>query len=148
MPAAPSSPSSPSGMPGLVVFTSDERTKGYTYAGRSLQAYQPDGYQSWDHSLAILDGKGYLIHGSWSLATTMRSPTSIWPPFLQTVFIEPLTPDYLNGTGSFWPVTLPGAFPVTQNSSSIIDGSIEAPDLFKRGDTYCELIFLPLRTED
>lgn len=132
------------GFPGLVVFASTSRTSGYKYVGRSASGYQPPGHISWDHSLSIIDGKGYKIYGSWNLSSTMRSPTSIWPPFLQTVFIEQLTDDYLNGTGTAYPVvTDPASFPITQNSPSIVDALVEAPALFKRGDFFCQSSSIP-----
>ncbi|KAK4056108.1 hypothetical protein OIO90_002839 [Microbotryomycetes sp. JL221] len=131
-----------SGQPGLVVFTSDKLSSGYVYVGRSLSAFQPPGFQSWDHSLAKLDNKAYVIHSSFDLPRTIQGISSIWPPFLMSVYIEELTADYLNTTGTYSAVTLPeNPAPISESSivndrSKLVDALVEAPDLFKRGDQY------------
>ncbi|CAI7673616.1 unnamed protein product [Penicillium bialowiezense] len=64
---------------------------------------------------------------------------SIWPPFSQTVIIEKLTDDFLNSTGeSSYIIQQGGDFPVTATSPNLIDGQVESPDLFKRGDWWCK----------
>lgn len=61
----------------------------------------------------------------------------MWPPFLQTVLIQQLTNDFLNGTGDAFPVIQDGgSFPVMPNSPNLIDGQVESPYLIKRGDTF------------
>ncbi|KAM0787148.1 hypothetical protein ACM66B_006399 [Microbotryomycetes sp. NB124-2] len=132
-----------SGQPGYVVFTSDKLSSGYTYAGRSLSAFQPQGYVSWDHSLVKLDNKAYVVHGSFNLSRTLQELSSIWPPFLMSIYIEELTPDYLNSTGTYTSVTLPQSGPaplsesaVAADRSKLADSLVEAPDLFMRGSDY------------
>ncbi|KAK4047816.1 hypothetical protein OIV83_005159 [Microbotryomycetes sp. JL201] len=109
-----------SGQPGYVVFTSDKLSSGYTY----------------------LDNKAYVVHGSLNLSRTLQGTSDIWPPFLMSIYIEELRSDYLNSTGSYTTVNLPGYTPplseseVTQDRSKLVDSLVEAPDLFKRGTDY------------
>jgi hypothetical protein len=56
------------------------------------------------------------------------------------VLVQQLTDDFLNGTGKAYPVIdRGGEFPVTSTSPNQIDGQVESPDLFKRGNRYCRI---------
>ncbi|KAG4435056.1 hypothetical protein IFR05_009462 [Cadophora sp. M221] len=127
------------GPPGIPVFTSDQLTKGYTFAGRMIPDYHPSGYGVEDLGLAVIDGKGYVTWTGFNLTAvfTQPPPGNIWPPFIQTVLVQELTPDFLNGAGKAYPVVEAGGdFPVTPTSKNLVDGQVESPDLFKRGDYY------------
>ncbi|KAL1859652.1 hypothetical protein Daus18300_009517 [Diaporthe australafricana] len=126
------------GTPGIPVFTSDTLTSDYKFMGNMIQGRWESGFGAEDLSLAIIDGKGYVIWTSFNMTSTIIDGTlgSIWPPFLQTVLIQQLTDDFLNGTGDAFPVIQDGgSFPVMPNSPNLIDGQVESPDLIKRGDT-------------
>ena len=130
----------PVGGKGVPVFTSDHLTHGYKYVGNMMQAYSPPGYGLEDLGLAVIDGKGYLIYSGFNIThiTYFGTPSSIWSPFVITILVEELTEDFLNGTGKSYPVIEEGGdFPVTSNSPNLADGGAQAPDLIKRGDTYC-----------
>ncbi|PVH81295.1 glycoside hydrolase family 43 protein [Cadophora sp. DSE1049] len=94
--------------PNIPVFTSDQLTKGYTFAGRMIPDYHPSGYGVEDLGLAVIDGKGYVTWTGFNLTAALTQPL----------------------------VEAGGDFPVTPASKNLVDGLVESPDLFKRGDYY------------
>ncbi|KAL4901486.1 hypothetical protein BDW74DRAFT_181777 [Aspergillus multicolor] len=126
------------GDPGLPVFTSDNLTSGYTYAGRSWVEYAPERYIFEDQSVAAMDsGTAYSVWTAWNLTRAMTTGAlgSIMPILFQTLFIQQLTDDYMNGTGKSHPIVA-GSFPVPYYGEDNMDAHIEAPDMFQRGDLY------------
>ncbi|KAH6681494.1 glycosyl hydrolase [Halenospora varia] len=113
--------------PGYAVFTSSSPTSGYVLnPGRALVGYQPPGpFQAGDFSVAVVNGTGYLAYSLIDFTTT---GASIWPPFLQSIYFQQLTPDLLNTTGNVSHVVTP--------ANDLVDFEAESPDIFKRGDYY------------
>lgn len=130
--------------PGTIpVFVSDYLATGYSFVGYSQVQGVPENYVIEDLGLSVIDGVGYVIWTMFNLVDTyglggLAGYSSIWPPFIQTLNVQQLTPDFLNGTGVNYPI-VQGSYPVTQNSTNLIDGQVEAPDFFKRGDYYYAL---------
>jgi hypothetical protein len=53
--------------------------------------------------------------------------------------VQQLSDDFLSGVGNAYPVIEAGGdCPVTPTSKNLLDGEVESPDLFKRGNYYCE----------
>ena len=112
--------------PGYAIFTSDSPTSGFVLSqNRALIGYQPPGpYKAGDFSVHVIDGAGYLAYALIDFTTL---GASIWPPFLQSIYVQKLTPDMLNTTGA--------AYHVLTNSD-LVDMEAESPDIFKRGDYF------------
>jgi hypothetical protein len=86
------------GSPGYVTFSSSTPTSGYLLSpNRALIGTQPPGTQGGDFSVAVINGAGYL---AYSLIDFTTVGASIWPPFLQSIYLQPLTPDLTNTTGT------------------------------------------------
>ena len=52
--------------------------------------------------------------------------------------VQQLSDDFLTGVGDAYPVIKAGGdFPVIPTSKNLLDGEVESPDLFKRGNYYC-----------
>lgn len=114
-----------SGSPGYVTFTSSSPTSGYVMsASRALIGYQPTAHQGGDFSIAVINGTGYVAYSSIDFTTL---GASIWPPFLQSIYVQQLTSDYLNTTGSAYHVAPLG---------DLVDYEAESPDIWKRGDYF------------
>lgn len=114
------------GSPGYVIFTSSSPTSGYVLsAERALIGYQPPGTQGGDFSVAVINGTGYL---TYSLIDFTTVGASIWPPFLQSIYLQPLTPSLTNTAGS--------PTHVISAAGDLVDYEAESPDIFKRGDYF------------
>lgn len=115
------------GAPGYVLFTSSNLISGYVQLpDRALLGFQPPGpFQGGDFSVQIIDGVGYI---AYSLIDFSTLGASIWPPFLQNIYFQELTPDMKNTTGN---ATL-----VTSAAEDLVDNEAESPDIFKRGDFF------------
>jgi hypothetical protein len=115
------------GSPGYVIFTSSNTTSGFVRnANRALVGYQPAGpFQAGDFSVQVINGTGYL---AYSLIDFSTLGASIWPPFLQSIYVQQLTPDMRNTTGS--------AYHVLSAAQDLVDYEAESPDIFKRGDYF------------
>ncbi|KAI9053403.1 hypothetical protein LZ554_002361 [Drepanopeziza brunnea f. sp. 'monogermtubi'] len=127
------------GPAGVPVFTSDSLTSGYTFAGEMVPEYAPAGWGVEDLGLSVFDGKAYLTSTGWNLTAlaTEGGIGSIWPPFINPVLVQELSEDFLQASGPSYPVHQAGTdFPILPNSTNLIDGQFQAPDLFRRGDTY------------
>lgn len=53
---------------------------------------------------------------------------AFWPPFKQAIYLQKLTSDYLNTTGS--------AYPVRTSGDDLVDEEDESPELFVRNGLY------------
>ncbi|RDL40559.1 Arabinanase [Venustampulla echinocandica] len=115
------------GSPGFALFTSSRPTSGYTLsANRALVGYQPPGpFKAGDFSVAVINGTGYIAYSLLDFSTV---GASIWPPFVQSIYVQQLTPSLLNTTGN---VTH-----VVSAASDLVDLSAESPDIFRRGDYF------------
>jgi hypothetical protein len=102
-------------------------TRGYTLSpNRALVGYQPPGpFQDGDFSVAVIDGKGYIAYSLTDFSTT---GASIWPPFLQSIYLQPLTPDLTNTTGN--------VSHIVSAAGDLVDFEAESPDIFKRGEYF------------
>lgn len=116
-----------SGTPGYVTFSSTSPTSGFTQnADRALIGYQPAGpFQGGDFTVHTINGTGYLVY---SLIDFSTLGASIWPPFLQSMYVQALTPDMRNTTGA--------AYHVVSAAQDFVDFEAESPDIFKRGDYF------------
>jgi hypothetical protein len=115
------------GIPGYVLFTSPNPISGYTLeADRALLGFQPPGpFQGGDFSVQTINGTGYI---AYSLIDFSTVGASIWPPFLQSIYVQQLTPDMRNTTGE--------ATHVISAAGDLVDFEAESPDIFQRGDYY------------
>ena len=114
------------GSPGYVIFTSSTPTSGYILSPeRATIGYQPPGTQGGDFSVAVINGVGYL---AYSLIDFTTVGASIWPPFLQSIYLQPLTLSLTNTTGTPSHVVSP--------AGDLVDFEAESPDIFKRGNYY------------
>jgi hypothetical protein len=114
------------GAPGYAIFTSSTPTGGYALStNRASIGYQPPGTQGGDFSVALINGIGYL---AYSLIDFKTVGASIWPPFLQSIYLQPLTPSLTNTTGT--------PSHVTSAAGDLVDFEAESPDIFKRGNYY------------
>ncbi|KAJ5735306.1 uncharacterized protein N7483_000431 [Penicillium malachiteum] len=92
--------------PGTIpVFTSDSLTSGYTFAGYSHVKGVPQNWTVEDLGLSVIDGTEYVIWTQYDYTETvgrgaLAGYSSIYPPFIQTLHLQKLTPDFLNGTGT------------------------------------------------
>jgi hypothetical protein len=115
-----------SGSPGYALFTSSSPTGGYTLdPNRALIGYQPPGTQGGDFSVEVINGTGYLVYSLIDFTTT---GASIWPPFLQSMYAQQLTPDFRNTTGS--------AYHVVSSDLDLVDYEAESPDIFYRNGYF------------
>jgi hypothetical protein len=93
---------------------------------RALVGYQPGGpFQGGDFSVEVINGTGYL---AYSLIDFSTLGASIWPPFLQSIYAQELTPDMRNTTGN--------VSHVISAAADLVDYESESPDIFKRGDYF------------
>lgn len=115
------------GAPGYVIFTSSSPTSGYVVNdNRALVGYQPAGpFQGGDFTVQVMNGTGYLVY---SLIDFNTLGASIWPPFLQSMYAQQLSPDMRNTTGS--------AYHVVSAAGDLVDYEAESPDIFQRGDYF------------
>jgi hypothetical protein len=115
------------GIPGYVLFTSPNPISGYTLeADRALLGFQPPGpFQGGDFSVQKINGTGYI---AYSLIDFSTVGASIWPPFLQSIYVQQLTPDMRNTSGA--------ATHVISAAGDLVDFEAESPDIFQRGDYY------------
>lgn len=113
--------------PGYALFTSNSPTSGYTLSpNRALVRYQPPGpFMTGDFSVAVIGGAGYIVYSLLDFTTT---GASIWPPFDQSIYLQPLTPSLTNTTGTVSHILSP--------SKDLVDYEAESPDIFKRGDYF------------
>ncbi|KAH7360485.1 glycosyl hydrolase [Rhexocercosporidium sp. MPI-PUGE-AT-0058] len=112
--------------PGYAIFTSNFPTGGFVRSqNRALVGYQPAGpFKAGDFSVHVINGTGYIAYALLDFSTT---GASIWPPFLQSLYVQRLTPDMRNTTST--------AYHVLTNSD-LVDMQAESPDIFKRGDYF------------
>ncbi|KAL2074477.1 hypothetical protein VTL71DRAFT_8255 [Oculimacula yallundae] len=112
--------------PGYAIFTSKSPIGGFIHCqDRALVGYQPtNSSKAGDFSVHVIDGTGYI---AYSLIDFSSLGASIWPPFLQSIYVQKLTPDMHNTTGT--------AYQVITNSD-LVDMEAESPDIFKRGDYF------------
>lgn len=75
--------------------------------------------------MAVINGTGYL---AYSLIDFTTVGASIWPPFLQSIYLQPLTPSLTNTTGT--------PSHVVSAAGDLVDYEAESPDIFKRGDYF------------
>ncbi|TVY81392.1 hypothetical protein LSUE1_G004450 [Lachnellula suecica] len=115
------------GTPGYATFTSSKSTSGYVLSSqRALVGYQPAGpYMAGDFSVEVIDGQGYI---AYSLIDFTTVGASIWPPFLQSIYFQPLNAALTNTTGT--------VSHVVSSAGDLVDFEAESPDIFKRGDYY------------
>lgn len=92
---------------------------------RAAIGYQPPRTQGGDFSVAVINGTGYL---AYSLIDFTTLGASIWPPFLQSIYLQPLTSSLTNTTGT--------PSHVISSAGDLVDFEAESPDVFKRGDWY------------
>ncbi len=79
-----------------------------------------------DFSVQVINRTGYLTA---SLVDFTTVGDSTWPPFLQSIYFQQLTPDMKKTMGS--------TSHVVSAASDLVDFEAESPDLFQRGDfTY------------
>jgi hypothetical protein len=115
------------GSPGYVTFSSSSPTTGFVRnTDRALVGYQPSGpFQAGDFSVHVINGTGYL---AYSLIDFSTAGASIWPPFLQSIYVQKLTSDMRNTTGE--------AYHVVSAAKDLVDFEAESPDIFQRGDYF------------
>ncbi|KAF4635398.1 hypothetical protein G7Y89_g2700 [Cudoniella acicularis] len=124
------------GTPGYAIFTSSSPTSGYILSeDRALVGYQPPGpFMAGDFSVAVINGTGYVRFFSqhstivYSLIDFTTTGASIWPPFLQSLYLQPLTPTLTNTTGN--------TTHIISAAADLVDFEAESPDIFQRGDYY------------
>lgn len=130
------------GAPGYVTFTSNTPTSGYVQsASRALVGLQPPATQAGDFTVEVLNGVGYVVYSLIDFTTvgasivsprildlTDKTYSSKWPPFLQSMYLQPLTADLLQTTGN---VTH-----VISAAGDLVDYEAESPDLFYRAPYY------------
>lgn len=75
--------------------------------------------------MQVMNGTGYLVY---SLIDFNTLGASIWPPFLQSMYAQQLSPDMRNTTGS--------AYHVVSAAGDLVDYEAESPDIFQRGDYF------------
>lgn len=112
--------------PGYAIFTSSSPIGGFVESpDRALVGYQPAGpFMAGDLTVQVINGTGYIVY---SLLDFTTLGASIWPPFNQSLYVQELTPDMRNTTGT--------AHQVLYNSD-LVDYQAESPDIFKRGDYF------------
>ncbi|KAL5326988.1 hypothetical protein ACEPPN_004677 [Leptodophora sp. 'Broadleaf-Isolate-01'] len=112
--------------PGYAIFTGNSPIGGFVHSqSQALVGYQPAGpFKAGDFSVHVIDGTGYIAYSLLDFSTT---GASIWPPFLQSIYVQKLTPNMRNTTGT--------AYHVLTNSD-LVDMQAESPDIFKRGDYF------------
>jgi hypothetical protein len=71
----------------------------------------------------VIDGIGYI---AYSLIDCTTVGASIWPPFLQSIYVRQLSPNMKNTT---WSVGH-----VVSAANDLVDMEAESPDVFKRGE--------------
>jgi hypothetical protein len=114
------------GSPGYVIFTSATPTSGYVLSpDRALISNQTSTTQGGDFSVAIINGTGYLAYALIDFSTL---GASIWPPFQQSLWLQPLTSSLTNTTGT--------ASHIISGAGDLVDFTAESPDIFVRGDYY------------
>lgn len=116
-----------SNAPGYPILISSTPTSGYVLSeSRALLGYQPAGpFQAGDFSVEVINGTGYIVYSLIDFSTV---GASIWPPFLQSMYLQQLTPDMRNTTGN--------VSHVISQAGDLVDYEAESPDIFKRGDWY------------
>ena len=102
--------------------------------------YQPPAHQGGDFTLRQVGDDAYIVYSSIDFTTlAVRPPRpssllnlqvsfALWPPFKQALYLQKLTPDYLNTTGS--------AYPVRTSGDDLVDEEAESPELFVRKGLY------------
>jgi hypothetical protein len=78
-----------------------------------------------DLTVQTISETGYIVYSPIDFTTT---GASIWPPFNQSLYVQQLTPDMKNTTGSAYHVVTPAL--------DYVDYEAESPDIFKRGDYF------------
>lgn len=75
------------------MFTSDSLTSGYEFMGNMIQGRWEHGIGAEDLSLAVINGKGYVIWTSYNMTSTIIDGTlgSVSPEFLASSFHTILT---------------------------------------------------------
>ena len=68
-----------------------------------------------------------LVIWTYSLIDFTTVGASIWPPFLQSIYVQQLTPDLMNTTGSAYEIV---------TSGDLVDFETESPDIFYRGGSF------------
>ncbi|RDW89646.1 hypothetical protein BP6252_01678 [Coleophoma cylindrospora] len=111
--------------PGYALFTSKSATSGYVpLAQRALVGVQGPATMAGDFSVEVINGTGYL---AYSLLDFTKTGASIWPPFLQSIYVQELTADLKNTTGDAFQIMPVG---------DLVDNEAESPDIWQRGDYF------------
>lgn len=111
--------------PGYALFVSNSATSGYvSVKDRALVGVQRSATMTGDFSVEIINGTGYLAYSLLDFTTT---GASIWPPFLQSIYVQQLTTDLKNTTGEAYQIMPVG---------DLVDNEAESPDIWQRGDYF------------